>query len=647
VALEAFSDASLVDSEAGPSASLVRAARRCIEKSPASVDAQELDYVLCEFLSALWEDADWRRAWTSSSRGEDAAARGLRCELSQRCPLRHILSGARYALSFGEHVSNRKYFRNFGRLAMQATMLQDETRTGCYHRAILQNRADFEGKCVMDVGSGTGMLAFFAIQAGAAKVYCVEASPIAEVISELAEANGWADKVVVVNKVLQDIRDEVPEQVDCITHETLGNFLFAERGIETVLVARDKFLKPSGKLFPATAHFSLAPFEDAKIYQARTVKASNLWASTNFFGVDMSCLQERSRREMFVRPLSDQFHPDQLRADPHTQVFDFRTLRVEELQDFEIAFSFEAKSTCVVHGVAGWFDAHFQGSECDIVLSTSPWDTLTHWWMTRLMLLEPLAANKGQPISGFLGFTACEGNTYQCRLVMESQGMRRDIDGMDLAESDAAHRAPQHKTHQVTPHAKVQIIDWEATKASPTAPEVLVGDPLREVKRAAAKSEATAKAMVSNTTSESQQTSRSRDYGSQIRVNNSVYILVDDAERCSNLTKASAALTLIGSLDGALLMAPQQQPTTCLVEVSALGTGMRTRCWLVLEEGVEHMRHFVLKNQAPASAEEMKEMTEEQVRALDTERLIATYVMMKRARVSFRTRTEKLCLASS
>merc|ERR1719229_978386 len=114
----------------------------------------------------------------------------------------------------------------------------------------------------MDVGSGTGALAFFALQAGAAKVYCVEASRMAGVIEQLAAENGWSDRIVIVNMVLQEIRDEVPEQVDVITHETLGTFLFAERGIETVLAARQRFLKPGGKLYPAAADFCLAPFED-------------------------------------------------------------------------------------------------------------------------------------------------------------------------------------------------------------------------------------------------------------------------------------------------------------------------------------------------------------------------------------------------
>jgi type I protein arginine methyltransferase len=69
-------------------------------------------------------------------------------------------------------------------------MLEDVKRTGAYYNAVLQNRRQFEGKVVLDVGTGSGILAIFAAKAGAKKVYAVEATSMAKHARRLVEANG-------------------------------------------------------------------------------------------------------------------------------------------------------------------------------------------------------------------------------------------------------------------------------------------------------------------------------------------------------------------------------------------------------------------------------------------------------------------------
>ena len=65
-------------------------------------------------------------------------------------------------------------------LAQQQNMLQDYIRTSTYQRAVLVNSSDFRDKVVLDVGAGSGILSFFVAQAGAARVYAVEASSMAQ-----------------------------------------------------------------------------------------------------------------------------------------------------------------------------------------------------------------------------------------------------------------------------------------------------------------------------------------------------------------------------------------------------------------------------------------------------------------------------------
>lgn len=56
------------------------------------------------------------------------------------------------------------YFHYYGMLMHQQNMLQDQIRTGTYYAAILENTADFQGKTIMDVGAGSGILSLFAAQ---------------------------------------------------------------------------------------------------------------------------------------------------------------------------------------------------------------------------------------------------------------------------------------------------------------------------------------------------------------------------------------------------------------------------------------------------------------------------------------------------
>jgi protein arginine N-methyltransferase 1 len=58
---------------------------------------------------------------------------------------------------------------------------------------------------VLDVGTGSGILAIWSAQAGARKVYAVEATNVAEHARELVRANGVADIVEVIQGTMEDI----------------------------------------------------------------------------------------------------------------------------------------------------------------------------------------------------------------------------------------------------------------------------------------------------------------------------------------------------------------------------------------------------------------------------------------------------------
>lgn len=120
----------------------------------------------------------------------------------------------------------------------------------------------------MDVGAGSGILSLFAAQAGAKKVYAIEASKSAENARKLIKANGFDKIITVIEARIEDLKpDQIPEgKVDVIVSEPLGTFLLNERMLETYVIARDLFLKPDGRMFPARAEFCIIPFSDQDIY---------------------------------------------------------------------------------------------------------------------------------------------------------------------------------------------------------------------------------------------------------------------------------------------------------------------------------------------------------------------------------------------
>mmetsp|Transcript_47837 Transcript_47837/g.84831 ORF Transcript_47837/g.84831 Transcript_47837/m.84831 type:complete len:616 (-) Transcript_47837:86-1933(-) len=319
--------------------------------------------------------------------------------------------------------SVQSYFQYYAKLGNQQNMLQDQVRTSTYRRSIIENPDDFRGQTVMDIGAGSGILSFFAAQAGASAVYAVEASSMAEVTKLLAEANSgnFQGQIEVVNKTLEAIRDEVPEKVDVLVSEPIGTFLFNERMIETYLCARDRFLKPGGKMFPNCANLCIAPFSDTTLHWEQQNK-NGFWKNTSFYGLDLTAALKRCTKEHFCQPIVDYVNPEYLMAKAHTTKFDFMTVSIESLQKIEIPFDFEISSPCLIHGLAGWFDAFFEGANQTITLSTAPWCPGTHWYQIRFLLEVPLAVNAGQHVEGVLKMEANNLQSYYVSLLMRIQG---------------------------------------------------------------------------------------------------------------------------------------------------------------------------------------------------------------------------------
>ncbi|XP_047066170.1 probable histone-arginine methyltransferase CARM1 [Lolium rigidum] len=318
-----------------------------------------------------------------------------------------------------EASSAQMYFHYYGQLLHQQNMLQDFVRTGTYYAAVMENRSDFEGRVVVDVGAGSGILSLFAAQAGAKHVYAVEASEMVEHAQRLISGNpSLGQRITIIKGKVEDV--ELPEKADILISEPMGTLLVNERMLESYVIARDRFLAPDGKMFPTTGRIHMAPFSDEYLYVEMANKAL-FWQQHNFFGVDLTPLHSSAFDGYFSQPVVDAFDPRLLISPPTYHTLDFTKMKEEDLYEIDIPLSFVSSVGTRVHGLACWFDVLFNGSTVQRWLTTAPGSPTTHWYQLRCVLAQPLYVMAGQEITGRLHLVAHSAQSYTIYLTLSAK----------------------------------------------------------------------------------------------------------------------------------------------------------------------------------------------------------------------------------
>ncbi|KAI8885261.1 S-adenosyl-L-methionine-dependent methyltransferase, partial [Backusella circina FSU 941] len=138
-------------------------------------------------------------------------------------------------------TSKDYYFDSYAHFGIHEEMLKDEVRTISYRDAIYNSAHLFKDKIVLDVGCGTGILSMFAAKAGAKHVYGIDMSNIIHQARVIVNDNNLTDKVTLIQGKMEEVVLPV-DKVDIIISEWMGYFLLYESMLDTVLVARDKYL---------------------------------------------------------------------------------------------------------------------------------------------------------------------------------------------------------------------------------------------------------------------------------------------------------------------------------------------------------------------------------------------------------------------
>ena len=220
---------------------------------------------------------------------------------------------------------------------------------------------------------------------------------------KIIDANGLSEQITLLHGKVEEV--ELPEgieKVDIIISEWMGYFLLYESMLDTVLVARDKFLKKGGLLFPDKATLYIAAIEDGEYMNEKI----HFW--DNVYGFDMSSIKELA----YLEPLVDTVESEAVVTN-QTKILevDIETVTKEEL-DFLGEFKINARRSDYVHAFVAYFDCTFSKCHKPITFSTSPHSEYTHWKQTVFYLQNPIAIGPGEMITGKI---SCKRNANNPR----------------------------------------------------------------------------------------------------------------------------------------------------------------------------------------------------------------------------------------
>lgn len=260
---------------------------------------------------------------------------------------------------------------NFGGFAAHEEMLSDSVRVDAYHRGIHRNVKP--GDVVLDLGTGTGLLAFMASRAGAKKVYAIEHSDFIDVAREIARVNGFTN----IEFVRASSREFTPpEPIDVVVHEQMGDELFNENLVQNLLDVRERVLRPGGRILPARFRLFVEP-----VTMHPSMRVRRFWNLDLPDDIDLSSMEHSPLASRFGTRNEQRW----ARAGSVAATFgvprpilEFDLHSLDSVGSLPTDFVVDrtASADMIVDGTCVWFEALFDDQT---VLSTSPLATNTSW----------------------------------------------------------------------------------------------------------------------------------------------------------------------------------------------------------------------------------------------------------------------------
>ena len=264
-------------------------------------------------------------------------------------------------------------------LEVHRELLLDEVRTNAYRAAI--RRVVTSESVVLDIGTGSGILAFFACEAGARRVFAVEDQHSADLATLLARHLGFGDRMEVIHDRSTNI--ELPEPADVLVTETLGAFGFEERILSSVIDARTRLLRPGATIIPRRVELFVVPVELPVVFDRHVS-----WWQRKPYGLDLSPVAVFASNVIYIANVS----PDAFLAPPALIIStDMATVVSIDVSGHA---HFETTRPGLICGFSGWFRATLAH---EVELSNEHAES--SWNHTFLPIEKPVAVEAGTPVA--------------------------------------------------------------------------------------------------------------------------------------------------------------------------------------------------------------------------------------------------------
>lgn len=280
-----------------------------------------------------------------------------------------------------------------------ASLLMDRARTGTFERAIASLVKP--GDVVLDLGSGTGILSFFACRAGARRVYAVESGEVAELSKLLTAANGLQDRVVFLNDSSYDV--DLPEKVDVVVTDTFDTFGLQDGLLGSIIDARRRFLREDGTIIPRSMDLFVVPVELPDVY-----RGLDIW-NADLYGFDFSPALDFATSNLYSVPVDTRVFREAFLGEPRSLL----RIRLSDAETPNVSGDvvLVANRSDVMHGLGGWFAAELGEG---IILSNSPEIVRVSWKYAFLPLNGPIQVEQGERLN--VSVQCCDGAAWRWRV---------------------------------------------------------------------------------------------------------------------------------------------------------------------------------------------------------------------------------------